>query len=151
MSISSDEGEYETKSGRCATSSSPTVVTAAKDEEGKVGKGKVSSCPELSLYTAFTATRKSTGRNGYALELAFRSRKSVCVDTIEYLKVVFTFGEEFPVQWCGSSIVRVTCEVTLFLFSIQKFACNAWILILSREFITEESLEANVIINHDMK
>ncbi len=75
-SSSSDEGEYETK----------MESSYGGKEKGDVGgRGKVCSCPELTCPPALNGSTVENETQCYALELAFRSRKSVCVvETIEY-------------------------------------------------------------------
>ena len=76
-SSTSDEGEYDTKM--------ETPYGNGKEERGR---RKVCSLPELSSSPALNGHTTVNGNQCYyALEIAFRSRKSVCVETIEYLQV----------------------------------------------------------------
>ncbi len=79
-SSSSDEGEYETK-----MESSYGGKEKGDVGGGGKGRGKVCSCPELTCPPALNGSTVENETQCYALELAFRSRKSVCVvETIEY-------------------------------------------------------------------
>jgi len=104
FSSSSDEGDYDTK----ATENPSSTEAAGGGEKRNVGTGKVSSysCPELASCPAMAAAVGTNGRNGYALELAFRSRKSVCVETIEFLKV-------FSKQVCTNPVSSLVSSLPL--------------------------------------
>lgn len=110
---SSDEGEYETKDEDSLAEEVKQSGSseAGGDEHREQVRAKVRSLPELASSTLLACLndlnslsqceKPSSGEgvnpssialfshrhNSYALQLAFRSRKSICVETTEFLQV----------------------------------------------------------------
>lgn len=70
---SSEEGDYDMDASFCK---------AKEDEPSKEVRGKVCSLPDL-------ASNFITSAESNALQLAFRNRNSICVETTEFLQVFF--------------------------------------------------------------
>lgn len=113
---SSDEGEYETKDEDSLAEEVKQSSSEGADERREQVRAKVRSLPELASSTLLAclndlnslsqcekppssgaegvtpSSSSSTAlfshrHNSYALQLAFRSRKSICVETTEFLQV----------------------------------------------------------------
>ncbi|ODM98417.1 Protein 4.1 [Orchesella cincta] len=109
-SSSSDEGEYETKDEDSLVEEVKQSSSEAADERREQVRAKVRSLPELASSTLLACLNDlnslsqcekppsgegvtpssvalfSHRHNSYALQLAFRSRKSICVETTEFLQ-----------------------------------------------------------------
>jgi len=104
VTSSSDEGEYETRTAG-------TPERESRGGKGEKGRRKVCSLPDLSSTTpALNGHSNGHDTQYYALEIAFRSRKSVCVETLEYLQVYFCPHNPHNCQGLVSLVlIRVIC------------------------------------------